>query len=271
MTENLRAGTRPGRRILEVRGADRVGWLNGLLTCDVSKLAPGHALHGLVVARKGKIMSDVLVAAPHGTDLLVLDLDAAAAAAAHEHLEHHLITEDVEMTLRDAAPIVQIGPNAGASARLVMRGLVGAPEVEAGLRFDDAPFTGDEGVYEDLRFLAGWPAFGLDYDDAFYPQEAGLETFAVAFDKGCYLGQEVVFMLQVRGKVKRRLALLELGPGSAPAFGTVVTLPGGKEVGETRTARILPGATRAFALLREGTWKPGTELLVAGAAARVLG
>lgn len=252
-----------------MRGKDRVGWLNGLLTCDVSKLLPGEARHGLIVARKGKILSDVLLAAPRGTESLLLDLDAAAASAVHEHLEHHLIMEDVEMTLRDHGPCVQVGPGAGAVARLAVRGLVEAQE-EAGLTFETAA-AGDADVYEDLRFSAGWPAFRDDYDDAFYPQEAGLETFAVAFDKGCYLGQEVVFMLQVRGKVKRRLALLDLGAAGVPAVGTPVTSADGKDVGETRTARALPGGTRAFALLRENAWKAGTELVVGGAAARVLG
>ena len=53
-----------------------------MVTCDVSKLAVGEAKHGLIVARKGKILSDVLLAAPQGTESLMLDVDAAAATAA---------------------------------------------------------------------------------------------------------------------------------------------------------------------------------------------
>lgn len=268
MTEKLRQGTRTGRRILEVRGKDRVTWLNGLLTCDVSKLAVGTAKHGLIVARKGKILSDVVLAAPAGTGSLLLDVDAAGVTAVHEHLEHHLITEDVELLLLDGVPGVAFGPGADGPAKLPLRGLVEVPgEVALSL----AALEADAGLYEDLRFMAGWPAFRDDYDDAFYPQEAGLEGFAVAFDKGCYLGQEVVFMLQVRGKVKRRLALLDLGAAPAPAMDTPVILEGAKDVGTTRTSRTLAAGTRAFALLRENAWKPGTELRVGDAVAHVLG
>jgi folate-binding protein YgfZ len=45
------------------------------------------------------------------------------------------------------------------------------------------------------------PRFGVDFDDTTYPQEASLEKTAVSFDKGCYLGQEVVCMLEMRGHV----------------------------------------------------------------------
>ncbi len=246
-----------------------MAWLNGLLTCDVSKLGVGQAKHGLIVARKGKILTDVVLSAPSDSESLVLDVDAAAATAVREHFEHHLIMEDIEMRLLEGAPSVAFGPGAPGTATLALRGLVDAPG-EVALSFASGE-PGDPELYDDLRFLAGWPAFGVDYDEAFYPQEAGLEAFSVAFDKGCYLGQEVVFMLQVRGKVKRRLALLELGSAPPPAAETPVTLADGKEVGSIRTARTVTGGTRAFALLRENAWKPGTELRVGEAVAHVLG
>ena len=265
----LREGHRPGRRLLEVRGKDRVKWLNGLVTCDVTKLPAGGAKHGLVVARKGKILSDLILSAPHGTESLWLDVDAEAAAAVHEHLEHHLIMEDVEILLRDELPRLLVGPGArqeaearGAWASLPLRGLVESP-TEAALAYGPPSATDDATLYEDVRFEAGWPAFRTDYDDAFYPQEAGLESFAVAFDKGCYLGQEVVFMLQVRGKVKRRLALVE---GAAPP-GAVVATVEGKEVGEVRSVH----GARSFVLLREQAWKPDTELHAGESTLRVLG
>lgn len=268
----MREGSRLDRRLLEVKGGDRVSWLNGLVTCDVAKLPPGEARHGLIVARKGKILTDVVIAAPHGNESLWLDVDAEAASAVHEHLEHHLIMEDVEILLRDERPRVLAGAGAreaaaarGAWAALPARGLIEAPE-EVALSFAaaDAGAAGDAELWDALRFLVGWPAFRADYDDAFYPQEAGIEAFAVAFDKGCYLGQEVVFMLQVRGKVKRRLALVEL---AGAARGAPVQLEDGKEVGEVRSVR----GERAFVLLREGAWKAGTKLRSADRVGVVLG
>lgn len=267
---SLREGHRPGRRLLEVRGKDRISWLNGLVSCDLTKLAVGTSKHGLVVARKGKILSDLIVSAPHGTESLLLDVDAEASAAVHEHLEHHLIMEDAEILAREDAPRLLVGAGAwaqaearGAWASLPLRGLVESP-TEAALVFGAKSHLADDPtLYEDVRFEAGWPAFRSDYDDAFYPQEAGLESFAVAFDKGCYLGQEVVFMLQVRGKVKRRLALV----AGAVATGTPITTTDGKEVGEGRTHH----GDRSFVLLREQAWKPGTELRAGDVSLRVLG
>lgn len=276
MSDSLREGRRPGRRLLEVRGSDCVKWLNGLVTCDVGKLALGEARHGLIVARKGKILTDVLISAPQpaetgGIERLMLDVDAEAASAVHEHLEHHLIMEDVEILALEEQPWLILGSGAhqaaaerGVWAKLVLRGLAEDP-TEAALTFgaEQVAKPDDATLWDDVRFSAGWPAFRTDYDDAFYPQEAGLEAFAVAFDKGCYLGQEVVFMLQVRGKVKRRLALL----AGRVAAGAVITTLEGKEVGEARTTH----GDRAFALLRDQVWKPDTELRAGDTSLRVIG
>ena len=70
--------------------------------------------------------------------------------------------------------------------------------------------VGDAEGWEALRLERGVPRFGPDFDDKTYPQEASLEKAAVSFDKGCYLGQEVVCMLEMRGHVKRKLVSIVL-------------------------------------------------------------
>ena len=62
----------------------------------------------------------------------------------------------------------------------------------------------------------GLPRFGAEVDATLYPQEAALEKLAVSFSKGCYLGQEVVYMLQERGHVKRKLVPLDLEASELP-------------------------------------------------------
>src|SRR5262249_30258701 len=70
--------------------------------------------------------------------------------------------------------------------------------------------VGDESAWEALRIEQGVPRFRHDFDESTYPQEASLEKRAVSFDKGCYLGQEVVCMLELRGQVKRKLVPVTL-------------------------------------------------------------
>ena len=76
-----------------------------------------------------------------------------------------------------------------------------------------------------------------------YPQEAGLERRAVSFDKGCYLGQEVVCMLEMRGRVKRKLVSLEIASGDAPPKGASVSDASGNVVGEISSSAA-PAAAR---------------------------
>ncbi len=97
--------------------------------------------------------------------------------------------------------------------------------------------------WEALRLERAVPSFGVDFDEKTYPQEAALEKVAVSFDKGCYLGQEVVCMLELRGHVKRKLAALVLdaeGSGLPPSRGAPVNDGQGGTVGEVTSAAMSP-------------------------------
>src|SRR5262249_43973105 len=96
--------------------------------------------------------------------------------------------------------IVLAPPPPAASVRAAMEGAVRAA----------SGVVGDAAGWEALRLERGVPAFGVDFDEKTYPQEASLEKTAVSFDKGCYLGQEVVCMLEMRGHVKRKLVSIVL-------------------------------------------------------------
>lgn len=126
-----------------------------------------------------------------------------------------------------------------------------------------APLT--EEAYEDLRVRAGLARDGVDFTDAYLPQEAALER-AVHFEKGCYLGQEAVAMTQ-RGRVRRRLRHLrfegEAVPGPVEATGP----DGAEEVGQVTSAtNALPGY--GIATVRTSV-ALGAAVAVAGRAAVV--
>lgn len=273
---------------LVVTGGDRQTWLNGLVTCDLAKAKRGDAVYGLAVAKSGKILVDVVVVVDDARLLVVVPSSEAEPLRAA--LDHYLIMEDAEITVGDVAVWRAHGPRAGellASARaagavggaLDRTGLGGAIVVadrarEAAVRdaVASAGLVGDARGWEALRVERAVPSFGAEFDGATYPQEAGLEKAAVSFSKGCYLGQEVVCMLEMRGKVKRRIAALVLESGEAPARGAIVTDATGAQVGEVTSGVESPTLGRAIALamVKRQSSEPGTELRVGGAVAKVV-
>jgi folate-binding protein YgfZ len=130
--------------------------------------------------------------------------------------------------------------------------------------------VGDDAGWEVVRVLASVPRFGVDFDDGNYPQEAALETKAVSFDKGCYLGQEVVCMLEMRGHVKKKLVSLAIDGSESPPAHTPVE-DGKGSVGEVTTAVRAPdGSVHALAMVKYAVTARGTELVVGGHPARVV-
>jgi folate-binding protein YgfZ len=128
--------------------------------------------------------------------------------------------------------------------------------------------------WERFRRERGVPSFGTDFGEATYPQEAGLERHAVSFSKGCYLGQEVVCMLEMRGQVKRKLVQLtfEDGEGDAALSSTqasaigrgakvYVEATGDAVLGEVTSAPIA-AAPIGFAMVKRQAAEPGTRVWV---------
>jgi folate-binding protein YgfZ len=96
------------------------------------------------------------------------------------------------------------------------------------------PASLDDDALERLRIEAGTPRYGQEIDDRVLPAEAGLEERAISFSKGCYPGQEPIARQHYRGKVNRRLRVLEVA-GAAPSAETPVVF-GEKDVGRITSA-----------------------------------
>jgi folate-binding protein YgfZ len=143
-------------------------------------------------------------------------------------------------------------------------------------RLAEVAALGDDAGWNALRVERGVPRFGVDFDATMYPQEASLEKRAVSFDKGCYLGQEVVCMLEMRGHVKRKLVPLVLEAGDVPAKGASVTTTAGEAVGEVTSAVRSPtlGVPVALAMVKFAHAKPNaggdSTLKVGGIAAKIV-
>jgi tRNA-modifying protein YgfZ len=217
------------RGVISVSGADAAGFLQGLLTNDVEGLAPGQARYAALLTPQGKILFDMIVVRAEGDEpSYLIDCAAAQASDLVKRLGFYKLRAKVaiadESAGRAVAAIWEAEPPR-------IDGLLYADPRDPRLRFRAilprpiAAAIGSERAseYEALRIAAGAPKGGLDfaYGDAF-PHDANFDLLnGVDFDKGCYVGQEVVSRMKHRGAARKRVARVKLA-GPAPAPGTPV-------------------------------------------------
>ena len=261
---------------LRVTGEDRVKWLNGMTTNAIQSLDEGQGCYTFFLNAQGRIQADAYVWR-RADDLLLETADPGALATM---LDRFIIMDDVELEVLDRrAGLSLAGP--GAAALLKSLGFaVGplqfvsvawnaqpvdvlqtySPRVTSFELWSDAATTGllaetlrslgaaeaSAASMEQFRILSGIPLFGTDIRDRDLPQETA-QTRALHFQKGCYLGQEIVERIHSRGAVHRTFTGFLL-TGDMPAAGAVLTLADApdKPVGElTSVTRV---GDRLFAL-----------------------
>jgi folate-binding protein YgfZ len=271
------------RGILRFTGTKRLDFLNRMSTQKLAGLAPGTALHAAFLDGKGRVVGEGLAIA--GDDDLLLDVDPAAAPALKVHLARYVLRDDVQIA--DPDPDLRVVPVLGPrGVGVTGRGGVlrawanprrGAPAEDLLVRADDAEplrralldagaVALDEGDLEVLRVEAGVPRWGPEIDDGRLVMEAALTGSAVSFDKGCYLGQEVVLRGTFRGQIQRGLVQLELPAGAAPG---AKLRAGEQEVGVVTSAVDAPGGRVGLGYLRRAHWAPGTRVATDGGEAIV--
>jgi tRNA-modifying protein YgfZ len=277
---------------LVARGPDRASWLNGIVSCDVSTVSPGVGAWGLALNKQGKIVSDLSVVA--GADLLLLSTAPGKASELCAAFDRMLVMEDAEIEdatgsfawvrlhgPRAAESSAAVAPQFGAAHGAIdWTGLGGAAiavaraelePLQAALlaRAGAAGLRASADDWERLRILRGVPRFGVDFDSRDNPHEASLDQRAISWKKGCYLGQEVVCMQDMRGRVKRRVVLLSLESATPPAAGSPVSSDG-DSVGEiTSASPANGGGSVALARVRAPFDEPGRVLQVDGRSASV--
>ena len=286
---------------LRLTGEDRGRFLQGLITCDVGALEPGRGVYGFFTTIKGRILADAAVLATG--DALLLELPPGVGAAVREHLSKYRIADRVEFEpADDLAPLTVAGPAAGevlgvtlpeqpwssaevellgASVRVVRQGYLGvegftlwapadrAEELAVALLdgHPDRLSPVGHGAAETVRVEAGVPRFGADFDAENFPQETGLDEEAVDYQKGCYLGQEVVARIHYRGGVNRGLRGLRLTPagGAEPTPG-VQLLQDGRPAGRLGSVVRSPaaGGWIGLSVLHQRAGEAGTVLEIEG-------
>ena len=149
--------------VLVVNGADRQTWLNGLVTCDLTKAVPERANYGLATSQKGRVLADVLVVIDPGALRVVVP--AARRESLKAALEKYLVMEDVELELGADVVAIAHGPKWQTLAREGVTvveydelGFGGALVLAPSLDVLDAPRL-DEQEWNALRVERGVPRF----------------------------------------------------------------------------------------------------------------
>jgi folate-binding protein YgfZ len=257
------------RDTLLVRGADRKTWLDGLLTCAVTSVAVGVAAYGLLLTKQGKIVTDAFLL--DDGSALWLGVAAGRGGAVRELLDRYLVMEDAELE-QVADPLAwRIAVGAGAPVEgALAQGALSLSGLHAQLQLTKPP-AGAPADAAELLAEHGLGVFGVDFDEHDNPHEASLDRIAVSWTKGCYLGQEVVCMQDMRGKVKRRLVALD---GSAALLGQGLprqdVLAGdGSVAGQVSSVHHAPGGTRLLARISTSALESHAELSILGEPVRV--
>jgi folate-binding protein YgfZ len=226
------------RGVLRVSGADATNFLQGLLTNDVENLAVGAARYAALLTPQGKVLFDFLVVREETAFLLDCPADLTAALAKRlgfYRLRAKVTIDDASAELAVAASLDgMVAPGQGwlsfadpRDARLGFR--IIAPRAALA----DKAAAVD---YEARRIALGIPKGGIDfaYGDIF-PHDANMDLLhGLDFEKGCYVGQEVVSRMRHRAALRKRVVRVRV-IGQAPAPGTPV-LDGELNVGTIGSA-----------------------------------
>jgi tRNA-modifying protein YgfZ len=268
-----------GRGRIRASGEDRKRLLHAMTTNHVEQLAPGQGCYAFFLNANGRILADVHVLATE--DSLLLDVEPASREFVLGHLDKYIIADDVTITdeTADWTTLAVEGPDAAA---LLEAAGIPVPEADfasvpwAGRLVVKTSFTGQPGYWilvspldapivreailgagaaeltfeqaDALRITHGKPRYGVDFSDAHLVQETQL-MHAVHFQKGCYLGQEIVERVRSRGQVHRRLMALRVA-GDAPIAPHTKVMAGDKEAGEITSATPVGDETAAIGILR---------------------
>jgi tRNA-modifying protein YgfZ len=240
----MKAALLPDRGVVKVSGNDARDFLNGLVTTDMTLLRPGLGRFGALLTPQGKITTDFLITeAPsgHGGGFL-LDCPRVLAQGLADKLGFYRLRAKVVVeNLSDSLAVLAAWDGDPAlkpdlafadprSEILGWRILVPEELAQKAADLIGAEMV-DNAAYDAHRIASGVPRGGLDfiYGDAF-PHETNMDRLhGVDFDKGCYVGQEVVSRMQHRGTARTRTVRIILD-GPAPEPGSTI-LAGDKPVG----------------------------------------
>lgn len=276
------------RGLLRVGGAERRGFLQGIVSNDVTRVTPETAIWTAFLTPQGKFLHEFFLA--EQDEAFLLDCEAERAPDLARRLKLYRLRAQVTVAAaEDLVVLALIGGNAleklglpaergrcrafggGLAfvdprlAALGARAILPRDSAEAAVA--TAGFAiGALADYDALRIAQGVPdgSRDLEVEKATLMESGFDELSGLDWDKGCYMGQELTARMHYRGLTKKRLLPVEIA-GPPPAPGTAVTRDG-KEVGSLRSVVARDGGAIGLALLRLEALEGGAPLEAAGAA-----
>jgi folate-binding protein YgfZ len=284
------------RLFVRVSGDDRVSFMHGMCTADVKNLMPGDLARALFLTEHAHVVADCFIYALE-EPVLWLEVERPRWTILRKHLERFLVADDVELDELDMFAALDIeGPTSieavassfGDSARELKHW---QHLMREGYRIANLPRYGgpaftiiaDRNVLasmaeqmrqphpemrqlhantlETLRIESGLARVGIDTKERTLALEARLEA-AIAFYKGCYVGQETIERASAHGSLKRRLFGVRVTGNRMPKPGALIKLAG-KDVGYlSSVARSPLAGIIGLAILHHSAWAVDTRLSI---------
>jgi folate-binding protein YgfZ len=276
--------------LVKFTGSERASWLQGMVTNDVQKLQPAQGCFAAHLTPQGKIVAQMHILADD--DSLWFSLERAVVPKLMAAFEKLLITEDVQMS--DVSDQWEALAVVGPKSREVIESWLGEPlnlsetyshkafsqcrVVVSELGFEvwvlrevadkalralaaSGATAIDHGTWDVLRTEAGIPMYGVDIDESTTLPELG--DHGISYEKGCYVGQEVVAKVKYIGHVNRRFSGLVLNGNQLPDTKSAIRKDG-KDVGYITTSVFSPGLNKPIALgfVSRTAYAPGTDVEV---------
>jgi folate-binding protein YgfZ len=265
-----------GRTTLRFTGNDRLRFLNGQITNDVRKAGEAVAIEACVLNAKGKMNGHIFVSA--APNCFWVDADPELREALPARLERYVIADDVQIEdVTDRFSIFHIlartAPSLKDSRMISVRRFAepGWDIWTEAARHDDVSQQLastfdliDSAAAEIMRIEEGIPRWGRELTDEIIPIEANLEERTVDYEKGCYIGQEVISRIKMSGQTNKRLrGLISLDQTPLQAgLRLASTTEKGKEAGWITSAARSEKMEKetALAYVKRGFNDPGVKL-----------
>ena len=275
---------------VEVTGSEAGSFLHNLSTGDVQGMPVGAGCEAFLCTAKARVVAHVFIyhlLLHDGRDAYWLDSVPGAAEKIIKHLDHFLISEQVEFAdrTREFAQMHVAGPHskeilekslggevpelgelqhmmrtfgAAGTCHVRRRDALGVPGYDVVCLRGRAEAVwkslvqagarrAGQTAYESLRIEAGTPLYGPDIDESILAPEVGRTAQAICYTKGCYIGQEPIVRIRDIGQVNRTLTKVHIQGGIPPLHGAKLWRDG-KEVGQVTTAAMIPGKDESVAL-----------------------
>ena len=257
------------RGLVAVRGREAVQFLNGLITNDVAKLEDGGSMRAAFPNAQGRLLAVVRVL--RQGDRFWFETEEATHDKVYQNL--YRFTYAGDFFVEDLSEQYQYFSLENAKRKEANDAViyfgddVFVPR-DAAPEFSDALEMTPE-IYEVLRIEQGIPLYGVDMDETTIVPELGLDGL-ISYNKGCYIGQEIIARIYFRGHVAKQLRGLILSDANVKAQDELKTVEG-KNAGRVTSVCFSPKLDKNIALgyVRYAYLAEGTELKIGETTATV--